>query len=242
MIVVGWCRVFEAHRPRFTRTVGLEDSAPPDNEPMPKPLRLPDDDRPRKKKKPADGPPVGPIIGAVVGGLLLVGGLVVGVWALTREGPPPPRPAVVPTAPSSAAKTPPTQPKPPTADEYYQWLCGGVWTRTADDKRFGGKGTVSLTFLPDKALVIKQSVPNPLAGLGGEGAAATVDTAATVGVTAVEILADGKELRIRTDEKGLLGVAPYARFKLRFEPDGKTIRLTEPGDESRWQDTPFRRG
>ena len=209
---------------------------------MPKPLRLPDDDRPRKKKPaaPKDGLPLGPLVGAGVGGLVLLG--VVGLvwWAVTRDGPPPPKP-VAPTpatTPAPPAKTPPTEPKVPTADELYQWLVGGAWTRTADSPAVG-KMTTTLTFLADateKTLVVRQQVPDLLGTGSGQEVATTLE------VSEVQRLADGS-LRIRTKDADLLG-AGFKRFKLRFEPEDNgvfRVTLTEPGDESRFQPTPYTR-
>ncbi len=206
---------------------------------MPKPLRLPDDDRPRRKKKPAgDGPPVGPLIGAGVGGVVLLALVGVVWWAVTRDGPPRPR-AAAPTPASPSAKTPATQPKqpPPTADEYYQWLVGGVWSRTAEDPLLGGKKTTTLTFLADKTLVVKQTVPDLLGGITGEAPGKDRELATTMSVT-VEAKGD-RLLLVRSSDAELLG-AGFKRFRVRLNPDN-TITLTEQGDESKFQPTPYTR-
>jgi hypothetical protein len=175
-----------------------------------------------------------------VGGAVLLGGIVFGVWAATREGPPPPKPTPATTAspPTVAAKTPPTEAKKPTADEVYAWLCGGVWSRTADDPVLGGKRTVRLTFLPDKTLVVKQSIPDLLGGLTGEAPGKDRDLAASMRVK-VELLPDNKTLRFETTDPSLLG-AGFKTFRLRADEAGG-IFLTETGDESRFQPTPYTR-
>lgn len=210
---------------------------------MPKPLRLPDDDRPRKKKKVADDSlPVGPIIGMVVGAVVLLGLIGVVWWATRGETAPPPRPAPAPSpasTPSTEVRTAPTKPKPPpTADEYYEFLVGGVWTRTADDPLLGGKKTVSLTFLADKTLVVKQTVPDLLGGITGEAPGKDKELATTMTISSIEVKAD-RLLLLRTDDASLLG-AGFKRFRLRLNADG-TINLTETGDESKFQATPYTR-
>ena len=206
---------------------------------MPKPLRLPDDDRPRKKKKPAgDGPPIGPLIGAGVGGVVLLALVGVVWWAVTRDGPPPPKPAPTPaTGTPATVKSPPTEKAPPTADEYYQWLIGGAWSRTADDPLLGGKKTTTLTFLPDKTLVVRQTVPDLLGGITGEAPGKDRELATTMSVT-VEVKGD-RLLLIRSSDTELLG-AGFKRFRVRLNADN-TITLTEQGDESKFQPTPYTR-